>query len=116
MSLNVTDERCESLVKLDRKLSRASFNQRGINLTAEELSLLAELGTLADVSAAKSKSLEERAKCRQLRVVSTNEGLSGSTSKGEQPARPRAIDGTSGGTTPGQGAKSGEARAHRMFG
>ncbi|MGF7152656.1 hypothetical protein [Novosphingobium gossypii] len=107
---------CESLVHLDRKLSRAMFSRRGIKLTADDLDLLASLGMPAKVAQAKAKALEDEAKCRQLRVVSTNGGRSGSISSVGRMENQQAIDGTSGGTMPGQGASSGEARARQMFG
>jgi hypothetical protein len=106
---------CESLVKLDRKLSRASFNRGGVKLTAEDLDLLASLGMMTKLAQAKAKALEEQAKCRQLRVVSTNGARSGSISSEERTASPLPTDGTSGGTIPPQGASSGEARARQMF-
>lgn len=106
---------CESLVKLDRKLSRALFNDGGIKLTAEDLNLLASLGCVAKVAQAKAKALEEQAKCRQLRVVSTSAGRSGSTSSEAPMGGLTAIDGTFGGTTPGQDINGGEARARQIF-
>ena len=107
---------CEALVRLDRKLSRALFTGKGIKLAAEDLELLTSLGMMEQVAESKALALKEEARCRQLRVVSTNEGNSGSISSVERMASRPAIDGTSGGMTPPQGASSGKARARRMFG
>lgn len=106
---------CESLVKLDRKLSRASYNRGGVKLSAEDLDLLASLGMMTKLAQAKAKALEEQARCRQLKVVSINGGRSGSISSEERTGSPPATDGTSGGTMPPQGASSGEARARQTF-
>lgn len=107
---------CEYLVKLDRKLSRASFNRGGVKLTAEDLDLLASLGMMSKLAQAKAMALEEQARCRQLKVVSINEVRSGSILLEEPMASLQVIAGTSGGTTPHLGASSGEARARQMFG
>ncbi|WP_408586460.1 hypothetical protein [Novosphingobium sp.] len=106
----------ETLVKLDRKVSRALCTGKGIKLTGDELSILAELGMIEQLSDSKAKALKEQGRCRQLRVVSTNAGRSGSTSSVEPMASQRPTAGTSGGTTPPQDDSSGEARALRMFG
>ena len=106
----------QDLVALDRKVSRALSAGRGIKLSAEELELLAGLGMIEQLADSKAKALKEQARCRQLRVVSTSEGHSGSTTSGAPTASPPAIAGTSGGTTPPQGASNGEARARQMFG
>jgi hypothetical protein len=107
---------CDSLVRLDRKVSRALSNGRGIKLSAEELELLASLGMIEQVSDAKAKALKEQARCRQLRVVSTNGGHSGSTSHEVQTDVQSARDGISGGTIPPLSTKRGEARAQQLFG
>lgn len=107
---------CDALVRLDRKVSRALATGKGIKLAGDELELLAQLGMIEQLAESKAKALKEQARCRQLRVVSTSEGLSGSTSSAEPTGSPPAIAGTSGGTTPQPDATSGEARARRMFG
>lgn len=104
------------LVALDRKVSRALSAGRGIKLSAEELELLAGLGMIEQLADSKAKALKEQARCRQLRVVSTSEGLSGSTTSAAPMVSPPAIGGTSGGTMPPPDASNGEARARRMFG
>lgn len=106
----------QDLVSLDRKVSRALSNGRGIKLSAEELELLAGLGMIEQLADSKAKALKEQARCRQLRVVSTSEGRSGLTMSGEPTASLPAIDGTSGGTMPPPDGSNGEARARRMFG
>lgn len=107
---------CQALVRLDRRMSRAVAKGGGINLSADELELLASLGMITLIAESKAKALEEQARCRRLRVVSTSEGHTGSISSGEPMGGPSAIAGISGGTTPPQDASSGEARAQRMFG
>ena len=106
----------ETLVKLDRKVSRALCTGKGIKLTGDELSILAELGMIEQLSESKAKALKEQGRCRQLRVVSTNEDRSGSILSAAPMAGPRRIDGTSGGTTRQPEGSSGEARAHQIFG
>ncbi|QZP06850.1 hypothetical protein [Caenibius sp. WL] len=110
------DTPCESLVRLDRKVSRALSNGRGIKFTAEELALLASLGMIEQLSEAKAKALKEQARCQQLRVVSINEGHTGSISYEAQMGSPSATGGTSGGMIPPPDGSRGEARAQQMFG
>lgn len=107
---------CDSLVRLDRKVSRALADGRGIRLTGDELELLAGLGMIEQLADSKAKALKEQARCRQLRVVSTSEGRSGSTLSVGQAESPPAIDGTSGGTMEPPAGTNGRARAQRMFG
>ncbi len=107
---------CDSLVRLDRKVSRALVGGKGIKLSGDELELLAQLGMIEQLADSKAKALKEQARCRQLRVVSINEGPSGSTSSGEPTANQPPTGGTSGGTTPQPDGSSGRARAQRLFG
>lgn len=107
---------CDALVRLDRKVSRALATGKGIKLHGHELELLAGLGMIEQLADSKAKALKEQARCRQLRVVSTSEGHSGSTTSGELTASLPAIGGTSGGTMPPPDGSNGEARARQMFG
>lgn len=107
---------CDSLVKLDRKVSRALSIGKGLKLSSDELELLAGLGMIEQLADSKAKALKEQARCRQLRVVSTNAGRSGLILSDLPMGSPQAIDGISGGTKQPQEGSSGEARAHRMFG
>ena len=56
-----------SIVRLDRKLSRASEIGKGVRLEAADLDLLVSLGCLSELTAAKTKYLREQSLCRDAR-------------------------------------------------
>lgn len=53
------------LTRLDRKVSRAIVQGKGMRLTAEDLDLLAIIGAFALLTDAKAKALAEAARQRQ---------------------------------------------------
>ena len=53
--------RCDRLVSLDRKVSRAIERGRGLKISTEELDLLAELGLMDQVGKAKADALKQLA-------------------------------------------------------
>jgi hypothetical protein len=106
---------CGDLVRLDRRVSRALADGRGIRLAGHELELLARVGMIEQLASAKATALKEQAACRQSKVVSISEVRSGSTSSVAQTGAPRAQTGTSGGMIQSQGVSSGRARALRTF-
>lgn len=64
------DQRCHSLTRLDRRISRAVSTDRGIKLSQDELSILAELGLCQLLSDAKAaallRAIEERRKAKSF--------------------------------------------------
>ena len=105
----------DTLVRLDRKLSRAIVTGKGIKLTGEELELLARIGMIEQLSTAKAVALREQAQCRQSRAASISAGRTGSTSFAAPMASPPATGGTSGGTMPPPADSNARARALQTF-
>ena len=104
------------LVDLDRKVSRAMENRRGITLSPDQLDALASIGMVEKLACAKAEILVENARCRQTRAISTNAAGSGSALIEVLVVSPLAPDGTFGGTTPPPGTSGARARARVMFG
>lgn len=103
------------LIALDRKVSRAVECNRGIRLSADELSALVSIGFVESLSQAKASILKEQVQLRGSKVVSISAVSSGSTmSEGLTESR-RVQGGTSGGMTRMQGDSSERARARIMF-
>lgn len=105
----------DTLVRLDRKLSRAIVSGKGIKLTGDELELLARIGMIEQLSSAKAVALREQARCRQSKVASISEVRSGLTSSAAPMAGLPATVGISGGTTSTPGDNSAKARARQTF-
>ncbi|MGO1304994.1 MAG: MarR family winged helix-turn-helix transcriptional regulator, partial [Sphingomonas parapaucimobilis] len=75
------------IVELDRRVSRASMNGRGVDLTATDLDLLVSLGLIAMLHTAKTEYLGEQARCRHARhhsIAEANTGSTNSAGKTEQ--------------------------------
>jgi len=90
----------EALVKLDRKLSRALNDSRGMKFTAEDLDLLASIGVIEIVAKAKAAAIEDQARLRQQRRRAAA-GIGQTTSPPADAAQPEA---------------SGLRRAQQLFG
>jgi hypothetical protein len=88
-----------ALVRLDRKVSKALGDGKGIRLTGPELELLAGIGMIEQLANSKAVALKEQARSRQEKAASINEARLGLTSSGGLPA-----------------GNSGRARALRAFG
>lgn len=114
---NMTDPctAADAIVALDRKVSRAMTSGRGIGLTADQLDVLASIGLIELLAAAKAAVLKEQAQCRRLMAESINEARSGSTLSGDPGAGPHHRDSTFGGTTPRRDINDARARARTMF-
>ena len=65
MTETEVDRQAERLTRLDRRLSRAIFNGRGIKLSGQELEILAAIGVCQSLSDAKVKALTDAVERRQ---------------------------------------------------
>lgn len=101
------------IVELDRRVSRASMNGRGVDLTATDLDLLVSLGLIAMLHTAKTEYLGEQARCRHARHHSIAEANTGSTSSAGKTERSVRAAGTSSGTIPTRDAKQARQRVQR---
>ena len=67
-----------AIVRLDRRISRASEIGKGIRLEQADLDLLIGLGLADLVATAKSKFLKDQSQCRNVQRQSTGAGNTGS--------------------------------------
>lgn len=106
------------LTDLDRRLSRALEQGRGIRLSEVDLDLLAASGAYDTLHAAAGEALKEQAKCRdvQRRRDSIAAVPTGSTGTRGRTDRSEAHSSPSSGTTPTRDASEAFQRAQLMSG
>ena len=104
-----------TLIDLDRKVSRALETGRGITLSPEQLDALADIGLVERLAGAKAKILLEEARWRQTRAASINAEVSGSTSTVAPEGNLPAPTGISSGMIRPAGTSAERARARAMF-
>jgi len=102
------------IIKLERKVSRAAAAERGIQLSATELTILTVIGAVRLLSEARVQVLEENAKCRS-REVSIKEAFSTSITHEAKAACHPAPGSTSSGMTARQEGSNARARALQML-
>ncbi|KMS58700.1 hypothetical protein V473_02630 [Sphingobium cupriresistens LL01] len=105
----------ESVIDLDRKISRAIQCGRGITLNPDQLDIMADIGFVSRLAEEKARILQEQAQWRRKKAASINEASSGSIMSGAPTDAPPATDFTSGGTTPQTDGSNARARARQMF-
>nr|KMW31129.1 hypothetical protein BV87_02810 [Sphingobium yanoikuyae] len=115
-SMAVERNHNESVIDLDRKVSRALQCGRGITLSPSQLDVLAEIGLVGRLAEEKARILKEQAQWRQKKVASTSGASSGSTSTVGPVENPIQAAGISSGMTPEEAGSAARARARQTFG
>ena len=105
----------ESVIDLDRKISRAIQCGRGITLNPDQLDIMADIGFVSRLAEEKARILQEQAQWRRKKAASISGENSGSTSIGEQAESPIPPIGTSSGMSPAEAGSAARARARQTF-